>query len=471
MYILVLESSTTSAKAMLYNAADHTYEIKTKAYPLYFNNATLHDAESVLMETAALSKSLCSGKKIDAVALCGTWHNVLLCDADFHPKTPVYQWSNIEAAEICRRLRQDESFTLDYYQRTGCMVNAIYPAFKLKMLRERGYHLEDYYVADQGTYNFYRLTGEKIVTDCMLSGEGFLSIREKKLDKVILSELGISETNFPRLVTYDSSSPLTEEGAGLIGIEPGTPVLSACPDGALNQIGAGALDRGVMTISVGTSGALRIATPQPVLPEIPSTWCYLAPETWLSGAAISGCCNCVDWYKDKMFGPDKTYDEIEGAFGGTSDTPVFLPFLFGERCPGWQDDRQAGFFGITPLHTRYDFYHSVLEGVLYNLYHCYNVLTEINGFPKKIKLSGGIVNSPYWSQMCADIFGMEMEVDSTKHGSLMGAAALGLKMLGAINDISEFSVKTHRTIQPDFKKAKIYRDKYERYLYYYEKMK
>jgi len=456
---------------MLYNTADHSCQILTRAYPLYYNDATLHDAQSVFLETAALGKELCAGKKIDAVALCGTWHNVMLCDDSFRPQTPVYHWSNTDAAELCRRLRQDDVYTQNYYQRTGCMVNVTYPAFKLKLLKEQGWHLEDFYIADQGTFNFYRLTGGKAVTDCMLSGEGFLNIREKRLDQVVLGELGISGSNFATLVEYDSSSPLSTEGAYLLGIESGIPVIPACPDGAANQIGAGALRQGIMTISVGTSGALRVATPKPILPETPSTWCYLAPKTWLSGAAIAGCCNCVDWYKDRMFGPDKTYKDIEEAFGGAFDTPVFLPFLFGERCPGWQDERQAGFFDITPRHDLYDFYHSVLEGVLFNLYQCYTVLTEINGIPKKVKLSGGIVKSPYWTQMCSDIFGLEMEIDGTKDGSLMGAAVLGMEKLGVISDISEFSIKARQTIPPKSEMTELYRKKYERYLYYYEKMK
>ena len=475
MNILVLESSTTSAKVMLYDTADQAHTIETKAYPLYYDNATLHNAESALMETAALGKKLCSGKRIDAVALSGTWHGVMLCDAGYRPVTPVYLWANTEPAEMCRRLREDDGYTRDYYQRTGCMVNAIYPAFKLKLFRERGCRLEDYHVADQGTYNNFRLTGEKTATDCMVSGAGLLNIRERRLDRAALDELGVSESNFARLVTYKDSCPLSEEGARLLGIEPGIPVIPACPDGALNQIGAGALGRGIMTLSAGTSGAVRIATPKPVLPDIPSTWCYLAPETWLSGAAISGCCNCVDWYKNKMFGPDKTYDEIESAFEstfqGAAGTPVFLPFLFGERCPGWRDDRKAAFFDVTPLHTRHDLYHSVLEGVLFNLCQCYAVLTEINGVPKKVKLSGGIVNSLYWSQMCSDIFGLEMEVDSSQHGSLMGAAVLGMEKLGVIGGISAFSVEARKKFRPNLKKAAMYREKYERYLHCYEKTK
>jgi len=456
---------------MLYDTANRTYETETKAYPVYYGDPTLHDAEGVFLETAAVGKKLCAGRKIDAIALSGVWHSVMLCSADFTPETPVYLWSNTEAADICRQLRKDDGYTRNFYRKTGCMVNAIYPAFKLKLLRERGLRLEDYTIAGQGTYNNFRLTGKKIVTDCMASGSGLYDIHEKRFDKSILDELDVSESNLAGLVTYRDNYPLTEDGAGLLGLEAGIPVIPSCPDGALNQIGSGALSEGVMTISIGTSGALRLAASKPVLPEIPSTWCYLSPKTWLSGAAISGCCNCVDWCKDKLFGPDITYAAVESTLDKTDDTPVFLPFLYGERSPGWQDERRAGFLGVMPSHSRNDLYHAVLEGVLFNLYQCYEVLTKINGVPRRIKLSGGILNSPFWSQMCADIFGMDMDVDNAKQGSLMGAAALGLEKLGVIADIAEFKTDTDKVITPNPEMKEIYAGKYERYLEYYDKTK
>jgi len=468
VYVLILESSTTSAKAMLYNTADNTGTTESKAFPVYYGDPTLHNAEQVFLETAAVGKNLCEGKKIDVIALSGVWHSVMLCDANFNPKTPVYLWSNTEAAGTCKPLRKDDAYTRNFYRKTGCMVNAIYPFFKLKLLRERGYHLEDYYIAGQGTYNNYRLTGEKIVTDCMASGSGLFNIHEKRFDKDILGEIGVSESNLARPVTYKDSYPLSKEGAGLLGLEPGIPVIPSCPDGALNQTGSGALSEGIMTISVGTSGALRLAVSKPVLPETPSIWCYLSPKTWLSGAAISGCCNCVDWCKDKLFGAGASYGDIERLLRNDDDTPVFLPFLYGERCPGWQDERKAGFLNVMPSHSPKDFYHGVLEGILFNLYQCYNVLTETNGVPKKIKISGGILNSPFWLQMCGDIFGMEMDTDSAKQGSLMGAAVLGLEKLGIINDLSEFKTGAAGIVRPNPEMAEIYAKKYEQYLYYYE---
>ena len=145
-------------------------------------------------------------------------------------------------------------------------------------------------------------------------------------------------------------------------------MLPGYPDGALNQVGAGALKPGVMTFSVGTSGALRMSVEKPILPKKPSTWCYLSPNGWLSGAATSGACNCLDWLKTKFFTPNIPYEAIEAQAGEVEDMPIFLPFLFGERCPGWNDEWQGGFCNLLPQHGPADMYHSVQEGVLFNLY-------------------------------------------------------------------------------------------------------
>lgn len=467
--ILVLESSTSSAKAMLYSSESGVVSVTGHAYEDMYEDITIHDGEKVFLQTAALGRGLCEGKKIDMIALSGTWHSLMLCDQEMRPATPVYLWSNTEAAGICEKLREDQSYVDRFYQKTGCMVNAIYPFFKLKMLAEKGYDLSRYLIMGQGTYNNYRLTGKRNLMDCMASGSGLLNTHTKEFDPELLKELGIRQEQLSRLVTYQETAPLSEEGAGLLGLEPGIPVITAGSDGGLNQVGAGALKDGVMTFSVGTSAAIRLTTAGPVLPESPSTWCYMSPKAWLSGAATSGCCNCVDWAKKKLFPAGTSYSEIEAGFGELENTPVFLPFLFGERCPGWQDGRGGAFYDVKGSHTANDLYHAVLEGTLYNVYHCYRILTGINGAPKRIKLSGGILNSAYWSQMCADIFQAPLEVADMEQSSLLGGAALALELLGVIQEVEEFDVETVRVIEPNPEMAEQYRKKFERYLYWYEK--
>ena len=116
-------------------------------------------------------------------------------------------------------------------------------------------------------------------------------------------------------------------------------------------------------------------------------------------------------------------------------------------------------------------YKAVQEGVLFNLYQCYEVLSTVNGEPEHIRFSGGILNSPAWTQMCADIFQRPLEVDTNEHASLMGGAVLAMENLGIIPDVKTYSPEPERIIMPDPSKAEHYREKYDRYCYYYNESK
>ncbi len=296
MEILVLEASTTSAKAMLYHTQDGTFETAAREYgPEPSGDPAARDIEAVYRQMMAVGREVAEGKKIDMISLSGTWHSVALCSSRMEPQTPVYLWSYTGASELCRELRKDPAYVSSYYQRTGCMVNAIYPLFKLELLRRQGWKVEDCFPVSQGTYNTYRMTGQRVSTKCLTSGSGLLNIHTRDYDDASLEDFGLRRDQLSRLVEYDETFPLNQEAARLLGVTEGIPVIPTNSDGALNQVGVGALEPGVATFSVGTSGALRLTTEKPVLPEKPSTWCYLSPKAWLSGAATNGCCNCVDW--------------------------------------------------------------------------------------------------------------------------------------------------------------------------------
>ena len=124
---------------------------------------------------------------------------------------------------------------------------------------------------------------------------------------------------------------------------------------------------------------------------------------------------------------------------------------------------------IKPYHKPSDLYRAVQEGVLFNLYHCYTILVKVNGIPKKIKLSGGILNSTEWTQMCADIFNTSMEIDEVDHGSLIGGAVLAMEILGLIEDVTEYKAKPIKVIEPNKEMNSIYMKKFQRYLELYNK--
>ena len=62
MEILVLEASTTSAKAMLYHTEDRSFEVKVRAYTGNYEDVTIHNAENVYL---------------DMVSVGGVWRNTV----------------------------------------------------------------------------------------------------------------------------------------------------------------------------------------------------------------------------------------------------------------------------------------------------------------------------------------------------------------------------------------------------------
>lgn len=454
----------TTGEALRTESAAYNHEVCTAG-----GITGLHDARAVVAETIRLGRLVCENIQtggIEAIAVCGTYHSVMVCDTTMSPVTPAYTWMYDGASALCVRLRQSESFTRGYYHRTGCMVHALYPAFQLMDLHEKEFCFQNTRIATVSGFLFYNLTGVHLETAATNSGGGLINLQTRAWDDATIEMAGLTPENLAPLAGYRDTCPLSSAGAALLGLQAGIPVLPSHPDGALNQVGSGALRPGIMTFSMGTSAAIRLSVPAPLTPEEPAVWCYLSPTGWLSGAAVNGACNCVDWIKPLLF-PQLSYAEIEREAVRYQDMPYFLPFLFGERCPGWNDARKGGFLAARGTHTALDFYYSVLEGILFNIYQCYTILRGIAGEPAAIQLSGGIVNSKRWTQMCADIFGQELCCAKIPHASLMGGAVLAMEVTGHIKNIADYQVAAKSRVPPNPESQAIFAARYQKYLEFY----
>jgi gluconokinase len=470
MLVLTLEASTTSAKALLYDSVVGLVSVKTIPYDRQLNDVATQDCESVCLAVLEAGRSVAFGKDVRAVALCGTWHSIVVCDKSMRPVTRTYSWAYTGSSGETAKMRTDRALTLNLYHRTGCMAHSTYGLYTLMHLKDAGLDLSDKLFVSQAGYIFYRLTGLRVESASTMSGSGLLDIYSKRYDQAILDMLGLNAEQFGRLASYREPSPLSVAAASALGIQPGLPVVPAHPDGAMNQVGAGALGEGIMTLSVGTSAAMRLTVNKPVIPEEPSLWCYVGADSWVSGAATAGACNCVDWFRSGLLSSSMSFSELEDKIANIEESPVFLPFIFGERCPGWRDGRLGGFFDLVPSSSYPALYRGLLEGVCFNLRQCYEILSSTAGEPEEIRLSGGIVNSPLWTQMLSDVLDRKIFVSNFDQASSLGAAALALFACGELKELSDFKTGHCIAVEPGRDRER-YAKKYERYLYWYDKTK
>ena len=460
MKLLALEISTTSSKAQYLDTC------LGESTLLVERNPSSSDVVVVCMHAIQLGRRAAQGREVDRITTAGTWHSLVVCDSSNVPSQPLSDWTDVSNRAFCWELRKHASFVEEYYQDSGAIVHAMYPFFKLLKQRTDGIVLTDRHVGSLAGYLHYLLTGTVKETASMLSGMGLLSTSAVDLHPMAKA-LGCT---ISPICDWRDSSTLSNQGSRLLGLTEGIPVLPPLPDGALNQVGSRAEEPGIMTLSMGTSGAMRMVIPQPWFSPNHSTWLYRSvDDEFLLGAATSGCSNCVDWYKEQSFHPDISYAQIESSLRENENTPIFLPFLVGERCPGWDDTRIASFHDVQESMTTSAFYQGVLQGVVANLYQCYEELLKSGHIPETIKLSGGVLHSSFWKQLCCNYFDTPMQEDIQEQASLYGALILAARSSG--ETLREADQEKARILNPVPETRAYYTRHFEQYRYWYEKTK
>ena len=113
---------------------------------------------------------------------------------------------------------------------------------------------------------------------------------------------------------------LQAEAAAQLGIPVNTPVVMGSSDAVNSSIGAGAVAPTQATLMIGTSGALRVVSPRPVLDPEARSWCYAIDEKhWLVGGAINNGGVALSWLRDCLNqahpGQPLTFEEVLALAG------------------------------------------------------------------------------------------------------------------------------------------------------------
>ena len=116
---------------------------------------------------------------------------------------------------------------------------------------------------------------------------------------------------------------------------------------------------------------------------------------------------------------------------------------------------------------------AVMEGISFALYQILSTMEETIGPVKNIYAGGGFIRSKQWVALLADVLGKKICVTHAEDSSAAGAAMIGMKALGIVNDVHElksfFSVK--EVYEPDVKDRDVYMSNYSVYSNLYSKFK
>jgi xylulokinase len=487
-YFLGIDTSTTASKALLIDetgqvvataASPHTlqtpYPLWSEQNPEEWWTAVTASIRSVLDQSGII------GENISAVGLTGQMHGLVLLDEAGQVLRPAILWNDqrtqSQCDEIHRRVGKEK-----FIQITGNVALTGFTAPKILWVQENEpeIYARASHVLLPKDYIRYRLTAEFAMDKADGAGTVLFDLKQRDWSPEVLELLGINPAWMPP--TYEGpefTGSVTAEAAAITGLKEGTPVAAGGGDQAAQAVGVGAVEPGIVGLTVGTSGVVFATTPSALIEPKGRlhAFCHAVPGMWHFMGVMLSAAGSLQWYRDTL-APDIDFDAL---LAEAADVPAgseglqFLPYLTGERTPHPDPLARGAFIGLTVRHNRAHMTRAVLEGVSFGLKDSFTLIQNAGlGQITQVRASGGGVRSVLWRQILASVLEAELVTVNTTEGAAYGAALLAGVGAGLWRDVPSAcraAVKVTGSVQPDNDQVEAYRHSYQLYRELYPALK
>ncbi|MDF2190125.1 gluconokinase [Paraflavitalea sp. CAU 1676] len=488
-YLIGVDIGTTNTKAIAFGLDGAILAASNITYmPLPAAEAGAHELDphtlfNAVIETVRQVVAQTQAATLTGIAFSSAMHSLIAVDKAGLPLTNVITWADLRSNRQADALKATEAGKR-IYQRTGTPIHPMSPLCKLIWLRETQPELfgSAHKFIGIKEYIFHKLLGKYYIDHSIASATGLFDIYELDWNAEALAVAGVGPDRLSRPV-----SPLSVlKGIDLsyatqLGIDPATPVIPGGSDGCLAQLGSGALQPGDVSLTIGTSGAVRMMGNRPQHDPQARIFNYILAENYyVSGGPINNGGVLLKWYAEHFLG--RTFQDTEdfdwfvqqaAQAPAGADGLIFLPYVQGERAPVWDAAAKGMFFGIQARHTQAHFMRAIVEGVNFALYQVAQSLEETIAPMQHVYASGGFTKSNQWLQWLTDLFGRPVTVPTTGDASATGAAIVGFKALGLIGQL-QFAgnhVSEATTFLPNESHRPAYLYNYEIYSSLYQRLK
>lgn len=403
--------------------------------PEILMEAALSCMEEVILQTGGNGNLL-------GISFSSFMHGLMAVDNNGKPLMNIITWADLRSTQYAASLNKDEA-GLKIYQNTGTPVHPMSPLCKLMWMRENDQQIfaQAHKFISVKEYLFFKLFGKYLVDHSVASGTGLLHVGKRTWFEESLQLAGITKEQLSEPVpTTHIVKGLKKEYAQRLHLDENTPFIIGASDGCLANMGSNAVNPGDLSVTIGTSGAVRMISDEAHVDEQQRTFNYiLTDKLYVAGGPTNNGLNLLKWYAENFLQrPIRTATDIDWFVQEAAKAPagadklLFLPFVHGERAPVWDASARGVFFGVHAKHTQAHFMRAIIEGINYALYQIAQTVEEKVGMSKQIFASGGFIHSRAWLQWLSDLFGKAITVTSTADASTTGAALLGLQALGIV---------------------------------------
>ncbi|MCI8418592.1 MAG: hypothetical protein HFI33_14045 [Lachnospiraceae bacterium] len=432
---LAIDLGTTGCRSILFDGSLRQIADSYQEYGLFTPRDGWVEQDAKLwwkltLETAkrVMEKAGISGNEIRGISVSSQGITLVPVDESLTPLCNALSWLDVRASEEARQLERDLGFRW-MFTMTGKPIDPAYFLPKVLWLKKHEPEI------CQRTWKYLmpmdfligKLTGRCVTDHSMASGTLLYDIKNATWCGEILEKYGISEEQLPELSWSGKAvGKVLPQVARELGLREDCIVGVGAQDQKSAALGVG-LTEGVMTISLGTSGAIsRYWTEAKTQGDTRVGWCgYVFPRTWVTEGVINTAAATLRWLRDVMFpGADYEVMNQEARAAQERGSTLFCyPYLNGPSSPDNYPDSQGCFYGVHLGTGRGDFALAVMEGVAFQVRILLEAMDAGTGVHTLV-LFGGASKSPLWCQIIADVTGKKIRVLETAEAAGAGAAVL-----------------------------------------------
>lgn len=484
-YILGVDIGTGSVKAVAVGLGGEAIASSQKYYPImqpesgYVEQETELIWQSFITCIREITEQL--GKAPEAISLSSAMHSLILVDQQGKTLTNMINWADTRSAAIAEQLRSSPEGE-NLYEQTGTPVYSMSPLSKIIWFRENQKELFDRtakFISIKELI-WFRLFGQFQIDHSIASATGMFNILKFCWNPAALKLASIDENRLSEPVsTSYMRQNVNEAIVQSTGITANTFWVIGANDGCLANLGSKANQHGTAALTIGTSGAVRMASNKPLYNFKAMTFNYILDErTYICGGAINNGGLVLNWLLEnfmsiKTVSPadyQQVFDTVKTVSAGSNGL-LFLPYLTGERTPLWDSNSCGVFFGIKTAHQQAHFLKAALEGVCYAINSVLDAVIQSSGTIAEIRVSGGFTASPVWLQLMADVTGKQLTVVQAEDASAMGAVYLAIQTGRFAGFRMKEDTVIKQTIEPNPENQSVYTKNYKLFVALYEKLK
>lgn len=411
--------------------------------------------------------------QLRAIGLSGQMHGAVLMDAGHRVLRPAILWNDGRAAAECDRLEQDYP-NLAQVAGVRPMPGLTGPKLVWLAQHEPDTYARIAHICLPKDHLGMWLHGTLVTDASDAAGTWWLDQNAHDWSPALCAATRTDPAWLPPVLHgTDIAGHLRPEAAEALGLPAGIPVSAGAGDAAAGAVSLGAVAEGTAFISLGTSGQFFVPTTRfSAAPGVGlHSFAHTLPDLWFQMAAMLNGARPLSWFSDVANRPIP--ELLAMATDAPGATPLFLPYLTGERSPHGDAAIRGAFYGLENDTGPGEMMRGVTEAIAYSLCDAADAVRQTATIPEPLLAIGGGTRSDLLLQTIADATGLALaRGQGADVGPAVGAARMAAVACGAasITDLAQ-RPEIDREFSPNPDRRSYHTERLARYRALYEALK